>query len=205
MATDNKIASELLSQFNHVPYSDRDGISLDYFKTSEMGKKYWKDVCRRFSGFEVNPNHVLEHFCKFSDTDPNCLCKQISDIVCEEHALWESTGHIVLWMKTFTLSDWVEHMCEPNTRCDELMLFALSRIHCRHSVVHRHKQPWTTVNDEAMPINDGLFDLCEVQLVYLGEHIYGELCLLPILPAPLSAVKAKLMMLPCRQKKRRCQ
>ena len=69
MAADNKIANEMLSQLNQYQYdrycqylSDRDGVSLDYFKRTELGTRFWIDVRWCFVVNVLNPNHLLENF-----------------------------------------------------------------------------------------------------------------------------------------------
>ena len=80
MAADNKIAEEHLSTFNKFRYtryyqyiSDCDGISLEQFKNSPMGARYWIDVHRCFVGNKLNPDHLPDIFCVYSGTDPATL------------------------------------------------------------------------------------------------------------------------------------
>ena len=80
MASDNKIARELYSQFSQFQYdrycqylSDRDGISLEYFQSTELGMQYWIDIHRCFNGKSLNTNNMLEIFGRHCDQDPVSL------------------------------------------------------------------------------------------------------------------------------------
>ena len=54
-----------------------------------------------------------------------------------------------------------------------------------HAIVHTLKRPWTTVHCNTGFTFESLPDLCHIHLVYLGEHLYGELRPLPMSSEPL--------------------
>ena len=113
-----------------------------------MGSRYWIDVYRCFIGNELNHDHLLDIFCVYSGTNPATLRSRILDVMEEEALLWETVGRVVLTMKMTTLSDWIAHMRQPTSQCDEFMLLILCRIHCRHVLfTHRNDHgPVLTVN-----------------------------------------------------------
>ena len=90
-------------------------------------------------------------------------------------------------MNFISLDKWVEIM-EMSTACgDELMLFALNVLYCRHTVVYNENIVWTTVNDASssnMDVSE-LHDIYDVHLVFLGDYIFGELKRKPMLPSPV--------------------
>ena len=191
MAADNKIAEELVSAFNMHPYreycaylSDRDAVSLEVFKNSQLSKNYWLDVRRCFINDTVNANHVLELFCEYSETDPFSLRKKVLKMVTEESKFWEHVGSVVLHMKWLTLSEWVTAMEKDTTCCDELMLYVLCRLHCRHAIVYTLNKSWATLHTDGPVDSETLFEACDLHLVYLGDYMYGELRPIPLCEPP---------------------
>ena len=76
---------------------------------------------------------------------------------------------------------------------DELMLYALARTYSRHVVVFTQSKCWTTVGtDDEIP-GKCLLEICDIKLVYIGNHMFGELhrkpynneCKLPVTEAPI--------------------
>ena len=205
MASDNKIVSELFSQFNQIKYDkycqyliDCDSVSLDYFKSTELGLRYWIDLCRCFVNDQLNANHVLEIFSKYSDQDPEILWQCVLDIVEQDQEIWKSVGRVVLSMKFTTLDDWIKDMRSSTCQCDEFMLFVLSRIHCQHTIVYTYKCPWSTIDSDLPLTPDELHSACDVHLVYLGSYIFGELRLSPMCTAPALTYHAMDISLPSK-------
>ena len=176
------------SQFQYDKYcqylSDRDGVSLKYFKGTELGTRFWIDVRGCFNGESLNTSHMLEIFGKYCDQEPNMLQQRILDIVEQDKDVWESVGRVVLSMKFTIMEDWIDDMRDTNCQCDEFMLYVLSRVHCCHTRVYTLKCPWSTVDSELMLTVNKLHSACDIHLVYLGSHIYGELHLLPMSTFP---------------------
>ena len=191
MASDNKIANELFDSFTVSKYqeycsylSDRDAVSLTVFKNSQLSHKYWLDVRRCFVNDKVNVNHVLELFCDYCEMQPLELRQKVLDIVKKEYKFWDHAASVVLHMKWLTLAEWITQMEKPTSVCDELMLYVLSRIFYRHTLVHTLHRTWATLYTESPLDADSLHDKCDVHLVYLGEYMYGELRPLPMLQPP---------------------
>ena len=132
----------------------------------------------------VNDSHVLDLFCKYTDSDPFMLRTKILDVVQEEYDFCDKIGWVVLALKETMLSSWIKYMCLPYACCDKFMLYLLCRIHYRHAIMYTLKQPWTTVHCNTGFSFATLPDLCHIHLVYLGEHLYGELYPLPMSSAP---------------------
>ena len=191
MVADNKIAQEIFDKITQCGYKDyceciteADGVSLTAFKSSDMGLTHWIDVRLCFVSENVNASHLLELFCKYTDSEPFTLRTKILDVVEEEYDFWDKIGRVVLAMKETSLSSWIKYMCLPYAHCDEFMLYILCRIHYRHAIVYTLKRPRMTVHCNTGFTFTTLPDLCHIHLVYLGEHLYGELHPLPTSSAP---------------------
>ena len=190
----NNIANEIMSVFaqgNYCEYvhclSERDAVNIETFKYTPMGRIYWIDLRRCFITGKQNPNQVLEMFSDYSGFEPAELRKRIVTILKTESEvpLWSDVGNVVLGLNFTTYSEWVEYMSENDTPCDELMLYVLSRIHCRHTVVLTSNRAWTTVKADGNTTVDDLLHICDIRLVYLGSKTFGELKRLPMSAPPL--------------------
>ena len=171
-ASDNKIAKELQSYFNKYKYTeycsylnDSDAVSSEYFQGSVLSETYWVDVRSCFVNNVINCNHVLELFCKYSETEPNELRAEVLREVKSEKDIWDHIGHVELAMRAVTIDEWITCMELQRTQCDELMLYMLKRIHCRHSVVYTMKHSWTTVSSDDYSTEVDLYNKCDTKLV----------------------------------------
>ena len=193
MAADNKIAEELNSYFNRYKYnrycqylSESDAVGYQGFDQTELGKTYWVDLRRCFNSSGPKPSHVFEIFGQYSDVDLVTLRQRILDILKEDTDFWESVGRVFFNMNFTTLDYWIEHMEKHTTPCDEFMLYALNRIHCRHTVVYTKQRSWSTVHADQPMSPAELHSVCDIHLVYLGGQTYGELRRLPMAPILMS-------------------
>ncbi|MCG8625011.1 MAG: hypothetical protein MJE68_23800, partial [Proteobacteria bacterium] len=196
---ENKIANEILSlfsQYNYKEYvqclNDRDAVSIQYFERTVLGKSFWIDRRNCLKNNRLNENHILEIFGRYSGKDPDQLRAEVMTIIDEDVKLWQHTGTVYLHMNFLLFEEWRKMMALPTQPCDELMIFILSRIHCRHTVVYTRNRSWSTVSSPDPLDEQELHSICDLHLVYLGNNMFGELKRLPMQPAP----KSKLPPLP---------
>ena len=193
---DNKIAKEMMSFFasaNYCEYvqclSECDAVNIQTFHYTPMGKQYRIDLHRCFtSDGKLNQNHVLEIFGEYSGFPPDELRQKIITIMKnkEEQAAWIHAGQVVNDLNFHTHKAWIEYMSENTTPCDELMLYVLNRIYCRHMVVLTANRVWTTVKpDNNNKTVEDLLSTCDQCSVFLGNHTFGELKRLPMCAPPL--------------------
>ena len=183
MAVSN-IADELMSiltQSNYCEYvqclSERDAVNIQTFQYTPMGKNYWIDLRRCFNEGKLNQNHVLELFGQYSGFEPSELRQRAIAILSTETEIpyWSHAGTVILGLNFMSYSQWIKHMTKENSPCDELMLYVLSRIHCRHTVVYTTNRVWTTVQADGKTTVDDLMSISDLRLVYLGGKTFGEL------------------------------
>ena len=191
---DNELAKEIMSSFtskNYCEYvtylTNRDTVSITTFSSTSIGKLYWIDLRRCFKDNKLDPSHVLEIFCDYSGFTTDELRERIIRIMRlkNEVRFWSHAGSVVTQMNFVTYDEWLDMMENPNTFVDELMLYALSRIHSRHTVVMTANRIWTTVKQESDLTIDELMSVCDIRLVYLGNKTFGELRRLPVNAPPL--------------------
>ena len=190
---DNNIAKELMSVFAQANYceyvqclSEHDAVNIQTFQHTPMGKNYWIDLQRYFTDGKLNQNHVLEMFGEYSGFEPGELRKHAVTILNMETEIpyWSHAGNVLLGLNFMSYSDWLEYMTDESTPCDELMLYVLSRIHCRHMVVHTANRVWTTVRAYGNITADDLMSICDPHLVYLESKTFDELKRLPMCAPP---------------------
>ena len=194
MASENSIASELLNLFLTHEYreyarnlSNQDAINLQVFKTTDIGREYWVDTRNCYIKGCQNSDHLFDIFGKFSGDSADIVRSKSVTYIQQDPDWWEHMGRVVLDMNFIKLEKWLEIM-EMSTACgEELMLFVLNVLFCRHTVVYTENRVWTTVNDAScsnMTLSE-LHDNCDMYLVFLGDYIFGELKRKPMLPAPV--------------------
>ena len=169
---DSEIAKEMMSFFARTNYceyvqclSECDAVNIQTFEYTPMGKEYCIDLRRCFTDNGVlNQNHVLEMFGEYSGFPPNELRQKIMEIMKSdsEQSVWIHAGRVVNEMNFRTHEAWIEFMSEDSTPCDELMLYMLNRIHCRHTVVFTANRAWSTVK----PDTTSLSKTCSVFVIY---------------------------------------
>ena len=93
----------------------------------------------------------------------------------ENSKYWSHVGTVILHLQSRTFSKWLEHMGELTTPYDELMLFGLSRVHNRHTIVYAKYRAWCTLNNSCQLPVEHIHDLCDMHLVYLGHNTYRKL------------------------------
>ena len=137
----------------------------------------------------MNPDHVLEIFCGFSGFKPSELHKHTLTIMEDpnEKNQWSHTGSVIMQMNFVSYDQWIKNTKKPDTPCDELMIHALSRIHCRHCLIITSKRTWSTVEEEDNSLTlDELLSICDIRLAYLGDKTFRELQCLPMCAPPPS-------------------
>ena len=156
-----------------------------------MGTNYWIDLRRCFIDGKINQNHVLEMFGVYSGYEPSELRQCAITILNTETEIpyWSHAGSVLLGLNFMSYSEWTEYMSDESSPCDELMLYVLSRIHCRHTVVYTANRVWTTVYVDGKTTVDDLMSICDLRLVYLGGKTFGELKKLPMYAPPLPRVR----------------
>ena len=65
-------------------------------------------------------------------------------------------------------------MESPLVYGDELMLYVLARTFQCHVVFNKHKC-WTTIRSNEYITRQHLLELCDIHLVYIGQHMFAEL------------------------------
>ena len=191
MATSMSIAKELLSAINtdytsNVYYLNPDKVTMDtaVFEDTELAKQYCLDTATCVIGYgkccRINVNNLYDIFGSYSlDNAATVKANALAEID-QNPECYQEASHIVFVMKGTTFKKWLESMCRPCTRPDELMLYVLCVLYQCDCVVYTKWQPWHTVNPNSGLSFNMIEEMCETKLLYIGQNLFGVLCRLPL-------------------------
>ena len=112
-------------------------------------------------------------FGQYSGEDGDFVRSNILELIKLDKDFYQSVGHTVLNIRGTNIDEWLVDMEDPNMFPDELMLYALSRVYNRHTVVVCRDRNWSAVTT-THPINeDDLFNICQLHLIYLGCSVFA--------------------------------
>ena len=86
----------------------------------------------------------------------------------------ETWFSIALKQKGLSLSDWAEGMRNPKQPGDELCLYLLCRMYCKHALIHLKHHWWTTIQHPLPGDINEILDQCHLELVFIREWVFGE-------------------------------
>ena len=182
MADQISVASELYSELS--PYKFRHHISCltkqDYlspakFHKSELGQRYWIDICNVYKNHGINANHLYEYFGAFSDHTSSEVRELLCNLIDVNDKFYRSVGFVVLDMHGTSYETRMESVGDETTYADELVLYSLCKLYDRHAMVYCNGHNWSTI-DPINPMDAAeLHEACSIQLVYLSPGIFGEL------------------------------
>ena len=93
----------------------------------------------------------------------------------ENYEWYDKASYILNIIKSTDLDSWLNIMKYEGIRGDEITIYALSKKYQRHVVVYTKNRPWTTIKPDGTLNEDNLWEMCDVHLLYLGQHVYAEL------------------------------
>ena len=180
------MAGELLHMLTPYNYSNtvihltmKDIVTQKVYPRTMLNDTHWLDTRQCYFQRWKNLQQLFEVFATFNEEEPKQVCKKIISRIKEEYSFYNSLGSEHLCKIKMTLDEWIELMASDNVLGDELMVYALSRTYQRHTPIITNTICWMTIGSDE-PISDQrLLELCEVKLLYIGLHMFGELKLKP--------------------------
>ena len=178
------LAEELLDAINyhqrnaHPAYiSESDAVLISDFTRMELAERYALDTINLYWPGKVNKNHVFEIYSEFlPHGDAGKTRCDMINFVSENKEHYAMDGHTVLKMHETNLNQWACNMTYFENGADELALYALSDLTKTHTAVLTSNRPWTTLHPD-VKIRDvyHLPEICDVNLLYLGDSKFGRL------------------------------
>ena len=121
------------------------------------------------------PNAMFELFGEFSNqTGPEVRDTMIGWSY-DNFRMLEGVFRVALSRRNTSLRAWLNLMADEHTPGDELTLYALSRMYCRHAYMFTQMFWWTTLLYTVPVTEKELLSQCNVILVYMKEGVFGEL------------------------------
>ena len=108
-------------------------------------------------------------------THTHTVCDNLLGWIYDNYRKIETWFSIALKQKEISLSDWAEKMHDPKWLEDELCLYLLCRMYCKHTLVHLKHHWWSTIQ-HALPCElDEVLEKCHLELVFVHEWVFGEI------------------------------
>ena len=127
-------------------------------------------------GGEINASHLFDIFCNFQPQRDSVKTRiEMISFVTSNYQRYSWDCDLFLHMNRLTLNDWVNKMTYWGNCRDTLAIYAMSDMYGVHSCVVTKSKPWTTVASTFQGTDIDVLKLCQVKLVYLGNHKYGKL------------------------------
>ena len=178
------LAEELMDAINrqqrnaHPAYiSESDAVNVSDFTRMELAEHYAVDTINLYWPGRVNKNHVFEIYSEFlPHGDAGKTRCDMINFVSNNKERYAMDGHIVLKMHETNLNQWACNMTYFENGADELAVYALSDLTNTHTAVITNNRPWTTLHPDVV-IKDvyHLLEICDVNLLYLGNQKFGRL------------------------------
>ena len=184
-----KIAEDLLLNVTNMEFasyasyiSESDAVDVNDFPHSELYQRYWLDTSNCVKEYRrknksvkrmVNKSNIFDTFAHYCTLDTIELRKLIKEELTENIAWYEETSCICLRMKGLSLKAWKHNQELRSVAGDELTVFVLSVIFCKHTMIYTKTKPWTTyIVQQPMSVEE-LHAQCSIHLMYLGGGIFG--------------------------------
>ena len=183
MAATSSLSSELLaaiqvSNLQPMPayLSKSDSLTVAEFLQTHYAAYYQIDVSNVHWGGEINSSHLFDIFSNFQPQKDSvkALIEMIS-FVTSNYRRYSWDCDLFLCMNKLTLNNWVNKMSYWGNCGDALAIYSMSDMYGIHSCVVTKSKPWTTVANTFQGSDIDVLKLCQVKLVYLGNHKYGKL------------------------------
>ena len=183
MAATSSLSSELLAAIQ-VPnlrpmpayLSESDSLTVAEFLQTHYAAYYKIDISNVYWGGEINTSHLFDIFCNFHPQKDSVKTRiDMISFVTSNYRRYSWDCDLFLHMNKLMLNDWVSKMSYWGNCGDALSIYAMSDMYGVHSYVVTKSKPWTTVANTFQGTDKDILKLCQVKLVYLGNHKYGKL------------------------------
>ena len=179
----SSLSSELLAAIQ-VPnlrpmpayLSEMDALMVAEFLQTHYAAYYMIDVSNMHWGGEINTSHLFDIFCNFQPQRDSVKTRiDMITFVTSNYRQYSWDCDLFLRMNKLILNDWVNKMTYWGNCGDALTIYMISDMYGVHSCVVTKSKPWTTVANTFQGTDIDILKLCQVKLVYLGNHKYGKL------------------------------
>ena len=165
-------------------------VDMEAFHKNIMRKERWVDI-RKFvsKGKRELSDGLFEIFGNYSDEPPHIIRDNLCGWIYDNFRQIETWFSIALKQKGISLTDWIENVRNPKQPGDELCLYLLCRMYCKHALVHLKHHWWCTIQHTLPGDLKEILEQCHLELVFVREWVFGEVKqirkpLIPRVPKP---------------------
>ena len=156
--------------------SETDALTVAEFLQTHYAAYYQIDVSNVHWGGETHTSHLFDIFYNFQPQRDSVKTRiEMISFVTSNYRSYSWDCDLYLRMNKLTLNDWVNKMTYWGNCGDALAIYAMSDMYGVHSCVVTKSKLWTTVANTFHGTDIDVLKLCQVKLVYLGNHKYGKL------------------------------
>ena len=151
-------------------------VNLNKFNRERLPEGTWI-MCKRFliNSNRIVPNALFDLFGEFSDQTGSIAHDNMVGWAVDNYRLLENVCKIAMDQHKTTLQGWINEMASEQTPGDEIALYILSRMYCKHAFVYTQMFWWMTLL-YTWPVQEKeIMDKCEIVLVYMKPAAFGEL------------------------------
>ena len=165
-------------------------VPIENFTSMEISNLFDLDTSKCFIGVKKPKFNI---HCLYDIFGPYCQkdkweVKELMRKEIEDNWRWfnRATSVCLSWKDT-DLTAWFKKQRYKNAAPDEVSLYALSVLLCRHMVIYNSFHPWHTILYKPGLTADIMDEACKTKLLYVGDYLFGELHRKNItsLPAPI--------------------
>ena len=156
--------------------SEADALTVAEFLQKHYATFYQIDVSNMHWGGETHAGHLFDIFCNFQALRDSVKTRiEMISFVTSNYRRYSWDCDLYLRMNNLTLNNWINKMTYWGNCGDALAIYAMSDMYGVHSCVVTKFKLWTTVANTFRGTDIDVLKLCQVKLVYLGDHKYGKL------------------------------
>ena len=129
------------------------------------------DTFKCFTGkkkLKFNKYCIYDIFTSYSSLDKFELKDMVNKEIRDNTIWYTKVSNMCLGWKNTDITTWLKKQAYKCTTPDELCLYALSVIFCRHTIAYTSFQPWCTVDMKPGFSSQKVLEACESKLLYLG-------------------------------------
>ena len=185
------MSAKLMQKMNPYGYkkfcaviSERDSISLDFYKASKWVNYFVLDTSLMFKNGKVDPDHVYKLFGSFNGLSAHKVRMHLLEYIYDNMDFFEGRSTVYLAMHGIGINTWVQMVGDNRICCDKLALLGLSAMYQRHSLVVAKNKFWSTIETKEPLSIIALMKECTVRLLYLGNMKFGTRRWQPRNPQP---------------------
>ena len=191
----SSMAGELFDLLSPYSYTNiiahlmaRDILAQKSFGCQRLSNTYWLHTRKCYKHRRKNSQQLFKIFAVYNDDEPENVHKLVLDNIIKDKELYMSVGQEHLHHLKINIDAWIKLMSSNSVFGDELMIYPLLRTYQRQTVVFTSRGFWMTLgSDDPIRVNR-IMEICDIKLLYIGLHMYGELRRKPFVPVTAQAL-----------------